>query len=189
MQKQQLSIFKINKLFEYKATGNNMKFLQSLLRESSNKDEELPEETPKDTDLPDEELPDTPPEDDVPSEEITDNDDDDSDEEDIGEVADSQGYQKAQTELKFEGKMRTVTTLTKDEELGGLKLHTMYIINPKTGSWVYKAGLVGEDDNRMAEFRTGEDPSSLLKHLKKKKKISPHQAVEYLNPPLEKEKS
>jgi len=162
-----------------------MKFLQELLREA---EEKIEDETP--VDPPEEETPPAPTEDDAPvDDENVDDEEADDDSEDIGEVADKQGYQKAKTEMFFAGKERQVTTLTKDEELGGLKLHTMYIINPKTGAWVYKAGLVGEDDEHMAEFRTGEDPSSLLKHLKKKKKISPHQAVEYLNPPVERETS
>lgn len=158
-----------------------MKFLQELLREA---EEKIEDETP--VAPPEEETETADADEDTPAEE---DDDEELEGEDIGEVADKQGYQKAKTEMFFSGKERQVTTLTKDEELGGLKLHTMYVINPKTGAWVYKAGLVGEDDDRMNEFRTGEDPSSLLKHLKKKRKISPHQAVEYLNPPVEKETS
>lgn len=110
----------------------------------------------------------------------------DEDEElDVGAVADEEGFEKSQRDLYAFGKTRKVTLLTKNEPLGGLELTLQYVINPSTGAWMLQACLAGQSQEDMVEFAKGEDPQSLAKHLKKKKKITPHQAVQYLNPPAD----
>ena len=136
--------------------------------ETDNKDE--PAETPAETDEADEE----------------DSEDEEESGEDVGSVAEEEGFEKGTKEAYMAGKTRKVTTLTKNEELGGLDITLQYIINPQTGAWSLRACLAGQSEEDMVEFHTGEDPSSLIKSLKKKKKITPHQAVEYLNPPADK---
>ena len=111
--------------------------------------------------------------------------DEEEDEEDVGSVSKQQGFKKSQRDLYAFGKTRHVTLLTKDEELGGLTLTLQYVINPATGAWLLQACLAGQSQEDMVEFDSGEDPSSLIKSLKKKKKITAHQAVEYLNPPAD----
>lgn len=110
---------------------------------------------------------------------------DEEEEEDVGTVAEREGYQKSKKDMYAFGKTRPVTILTKNETLGGLKLTIQYVINPSTGAWVLQACLAGQSQEDMVEFGTGEDPSSLVKSLKKKRKITAHQAVQYLNPPAD----
>lgn len=105
--------------------------------------------------------------------------------EDVGSVADEEGFKKSKKEMYAFGKTRPVTLLTKNESLGGLKLTLQYVINPQTGAWSLRACLAGQGESDMVEFTTGEDPSSLINSLRKKKKITPHQAVEFLNPPAD----
>lgn len=123
-------------------------------------------------------------------EQLTDEDLADADEvdptEDVGSVSKAQGFEKSKSEMYAFGKTRPVTLLTKDETLGGLNLTLQYVINPSTGAWKFRACLAGQSEEDMVEFDTGEDPSSLIKSLKKKTKITPHQAVEYLHPPANK---
>lgn len=105
--------------------------------------------------------------------------------EDVGSVADEEGFKKSKKEMYAFGKTRPVTLLTKNESLGGLKLTLQYVINPQTGAWSLRACLAGQGESDMVEFTTGEDPTSLINSLRKKKKITPHQAVEFLNPPAD----
>lgn len=107
----------------------------------------------------------------------------------VGEVAEEQGFEKSQKDMFAFGKTRKVTLLTKNEDCGGLELTLQYVINPATGAWSFRACLAGQSEEDMVEFTTGEDPSSLVKHLEKKKKITAHQAVENLNPPADKDLS
>lgn len=150
-------------------------------------EDETPEEEPEDETPSDED--ETPPEetsseeDDVPSDQT---DVDDEDAEDVGSVAEQEGFQKSSDNIFAFGKTRKVTTLTRDEMLGGLDLTLQYIINPETGAWSFRACLAGQSAEDMVEFSTGEDPTSLIKHLKRKKKITAHQAAEYLHPPANK---
>jgi hypothetical protein len=112
-------------------------------------------------------------------------DDGEEDDEDVGTVVDREGYEKSKRDMYAFGKTRPVTILTKNETLGGLKLTIQYVINPSTGAWVLQACLAGQSQEDMVEFGTGEDSSSLVKSLKKKRKITAHQAVQYLNPPAD----
>lgn len=118
---------------------------------------------------------------------VTDADDvsDEAPVEDVGSVAEAEGYVKSKKEMFAFGKTRPVTLLTKNESLGGLDLTYQYVINPKTGAWKLMACLEGQSDEDMVEFDAGEDPSSLIANLKKKRKITPHQAVDRLNPPAD----
>lgn len=149
-------------------------------------EDETPEDetSSEDTQSEDEPADDTPAEeDDVPSDQT---DEDDEDTEDVGSVAEQEGFQKSSDNIFAFGKTRKVTTLTRDEMLGGLDLTLQYVINPETGAWSFRACLAGQSAEDMVEFSTGEDPTSLIKHLKRKKKITAHQAAEYLHPPANK---
>lgn len=177
---------------------NLIKDLQKLLEADDPNKEEETQETPEDETSKDEETVDDSTDetsDESSEEEQADsNDEDDSgvtdaDEvpvEDIGSVATVQGFKKSKKEMYAFGKTRPVTLLMKDEPLGGLDLTLQYVINPATGAWKLRACLAGQSEEDMVEFDSGEDPSSLIKNLKKKNKITPHQAVEHLNPPADK---
>lgn len=97
---------------------------------------------------------------------------------DVGSVADEQGFAKSREKITVSGKRKIITTLTKMDTIGGIEVEFEYVVNPDTGSWLFKAGIPGK---AKVEFKTGEDSSSLIKHLKKKKKITAHQAVENLS--------
>jgi hypothetical protein len=103
---------------------------------------------------------------------------DEEDHVDPAVIADEQGFAKSHEKINVSGKRKTVTTLTKIDTVGGIEVEMEYIINPETGAWVFKAGIPG---HAKVEFKTGEDSSSLVRHLKKKKKITAHQAVENLS--------
>ena len=107
-------------------------------------------------------------------------------EEDVGTVSKKHGFAVSSETVDAFGKTRKVTLLTKDEDLGGLNLTLQYVFNPKTGAWKFRACLVGQTTEDMVDFTTGEDPSSLIKHLRKKNKITAHAAAEYLHPPANK---
>jgi len=107
--------------------------------------------------------------------------------EDVGSVSKAEGFVKSKTEMFADGATRPVTLLTKNERVGGMEITFQYVINPKTGSWRLRACLKGQSNEDMVEFSTGEDPTSLIKSLKKKKKVTPHQLVDNLNPPADKE--
>jgi hypothetical protein len=106
--------------------------------------------------------------------------------EDVGSVSQAEGFKKSKKDMFAFGSTRPVTLLTKDEKIGGMDITLQYVINPKTGAWSLRACLQGQKPEDMVEFETGEDPSSLIKNLKKKKKITPHQLVDNLNPPADK---
>lgn len=151
------------------------------LREAEEKE---PTPDQEDTELPPEDQKPTPTEtEDENEDEGTESDDEPQ--EGVGEVAEQNGFVKSQKKMYAFGKTRQVTLLTKNEELGGLELTYQYIINPETGAWSFRACIAGQSEEDMVEFRTGEDSSSLVKHLKKEKKLTAHQAVEYLNPPAD----
>jgi len=109
-----------------------------------------------------------------------------SPQEDVGSVSQAEGFKKSKKEMFAFGATRPVTLLTKDEKIGGMDITLQYVINPKTGAWSLRAALQGQSAEDMVEFETGEDPTSLIKNLKKKKKITPHQLVDNLNPPADK---
>lgn len=119
----------------------------------------------------------------VDDEDNDDTDDEDIDDEDVGVVAKKQGFEKSKRKMYAFGKTRMTTLLTKDEMIKLINVTLQYVINPKTGAWILRACLAGQTEEDMVEFATGEDPSSLIKHLKKPTKITYHQAVEYLSPP------
>lgn len=125
-----------------------------------------------------EEVPEVQPDEEVPDEDEDAEDEEFSDDDDIGSVSVRQGYEKEKTEMFMFGATRPVTILSKTEDIDGKSLETQYVINPKTGAWVYKVGLSQDD---MIEIKNGEDPSSLLRHLKRKSKISSHQVSEYFS--------
>lgn len=104
---------------------------------------------------------------------------------DVGTVVAEEGYEKESKEMFAFGKTRKVTVLTKTEPLGGLEVTYQYLINPKTGAWTMRACLAGQTEEDMVEFHQGEDPTSLVTHLKKKDKLTPEQAVNNLNPPAD----
>jgi len=105
--------------------------------------------------------------------------------EDVGSVSKAEGFVKSKKEMFAFGATRPVTLLTKNEKIGGMDITLQYVINPKTGAWSLRAALQGQSAEDMVEFETGEDPTSLIKNLKKKKKITPHQLVDNLNPPAD----
>lgn len=105
---------------------------------------------------------------------------------DVGSVAERQGFKKTKKEMFAFGRTRPTTLLTKDAPLGGLDITYQYVINPKTGAWILRACMKGQTEADMVQFAQGDDPTSLVKNLKKKNKITAHQAVEFLNPPADK---
>lgn len=125
----------------------------------------------------------------VKSDEVPDTEEEnlDNEEEDVnvGDVAKEEGFEKSSTSLYVFGKTRTVTVLTKNQTLDGLELTLQYVINPATGAWLLNACLAGQSQEDMVEFAKGEDPTSLVKSLRKKTKITAHQAVQFLNPPAD----
>lgn len=158
-----------------------MKFIKELLEaqaeaEDSNVNADKPE-IKSSADTEDDIEDDT--EDGIEDDEDDTEDDEYADDDDIGSVSVRQGYDKEKTEMFMFGANRPVTILSKEEEdVDDKTLQTKYIINPKTGAWVYKVGLSSDD---MIEIKNGEDPSSLLKHLKRKTKISSRQVSEYFS--------
>jgi hypothetical protein len=131
---------------------------------------------------PPDETPEEPPVDDGGEEDVEDTS---GQPENVGDVAKELGWAKTQDTLNAFGKTRKVTLLTKDGSVGGIDVTQQYVINPETGAWKFQACCAGGTEVDMVEFATGEDPSSLVTHLRKAKKITPHQAVEYLNPPVD----
>lgn len=113
-----------------------------------------------------------------PDADFIDDSDNEEEEEDIGELADELGYVKDKKEMFLFGKNRTVTLLSKTESVEETDIFTQYQVNPTTGAWIFKAG---KDEDDLMELKSGEDPSSLLKHLKDETKISAHQVEEYFN--------
>lgn len=169
-----------------------IKDLQKLLEaDDPSKDEETveTEETPEDEsaeDVGNDDAADETPSDDTDKDNSGVTDADEVPVEDVGSVSQEQGFAKSKKEMFAFGKTRPVTLLTKDEQLGGLEITLQYVINPATGAWKLRACLAGQSEEDMVEFDSGEDPSSLIKSLKKKNKITPHQAVDRLNPPADK---
>lgn len=146
-----------------------MKFLRELLEvHVADKDEpEVDKDEPEETD------------DVQPDEEDTDEDTNEeyAEDDDIESVYERQGYEKEKTEMRAFGAMRPVTILSKTEDVDGMQVDTQYLINPKTGAWVYKIAKQGSDD--FIDIKNGEDPNSLLKHLKHKIKVTPKQVSVY----------
>jgi len=92
-------------------------------------------------------------------------------EKNVGVIAQHLGWEKSKSKMFAMGKNRDVTLLKKVEEIDGKKVSLEYVINPKTGSWGLRAALEGQDDSKLVEIRTGEDPISLGQDLKKEKKL------------------
>ncbi len=127
-----------------------------------------------------------PPADDVETDEVdTDTDDSEEQSEDVGTVAEREGYEKSKKEIFAFGKTRPATLLTKNEKIGGLDVTQQYVINPKTGEWSFRVALQGQSEASMKEHTTGKDPTSLAKHLQKKNKVTAHWLADNLDPPAD----
>jgi hypothetical protein len=104
---------------------------------------------------------------------------------DVGSIAKSEGYNISQKDMYAFGKNRKVTLLTKNEKLGSLELTYQYVINPITGAWSFRISLKNQSMGDMVEFSSGESPESLMKHLKRKNKVTVNQVVNYLKLPAD----
>jgi hypothetical protein len=97
---------------------------------------------------------------------------------DIKSIADEHGFSISSEKLFLAGKKREVTVLSGEQTIDGVDISMRYLINPETSAWSFQACPAGQDN--FIEMHTGEDTSTLVKHLKKKKKLTPHQVAEYM---------
>ena len=162
----------------------NLTLIKSFLPEAEDKEEKTP---PAEDDELANQTP-TPEDDETENkDEGTESDKEDKDpkDENVGDVANELEYVKTKKRMYAFGQQRDVTILTKNEIQAGYKLTLQYIINPKTGGWSLRACYAGQSESDMAEVATGEDPTSLIKSLRKKRKITPSAIEEYLNKPAD----
>lgn len=101
--------------------------------------------------------------------------------EDVVDVAEKHGFSERREKIKIGDSTVKVMVLVGNLQMGDTSLFGKYVINPETGSWSF---LVGYPLGAMVELHTGEDTSTLIKHLKRKKKVTQHQVDAYI-PPLE----
>lgn len=101
---------------------------------------------------------------------------------DVEQLAKAADFKCKSSSKTISGKKYAVFELTKDVILGELAVQFLYVVNKETQGWVFSAGL--QDKKERIEFSDGEDLTSLKKHLKKKKKLTPHQIKEYLQDDL-----
>lgn len=97
---------------------------------------------------------------------------------DIEKIASEQGFTIFTKKVTISSKRKDVTLLTKDETVDGTPIVLHYEINPETSAWVFRASRSDQDD--FVDFHDGEDFSSLIHHLKRKKKLTSSQIADYL---------
>lgn len=85
------------------------------------------------------------------------------------------GYASKLEVRKLSGKSRDVIVLSKVKEVFETQITFEYIVNPETSAWSF---IVKNDKNEM-EISSGEDSTSLSKHLEKKSKLSKHNFEKY----------
>ena len=85
------------------------------------------------------------------------------------------GYASKLEVRKLSGKSRDVIVLSKIKEVFDNQITYEYVVNPETQAWSF---IVKNDKNEM-EIASGEDESSLSKHLEKKSKLSKHNFEKY----------
>lgn len=87
-------------------------------------------------------------------------------------LAKHEGYKRLATTMVSAGKERAVVIFTKAQEVNDdLTLDYEYIINPETKAWSFQ---VATEKIPAKQFDSGEDEMSLMKHMKKKHKMSMH---------------
>lgn len=89
-----------------------------------------------------------------------------------------QDFEKKSKRMEFSGSRIMVDVYSKVETYGGVNVALQYLVNRKTDAWTFS--IAQEDGEDFTEIKTGEDSTSMIKHLKKKKKVTPHQIAEYL---------
>ena len=94
----------------------------------------------------------------------------------IYDYAEHMGYSKASGTKKINGERFKVILLKKEADFGDLTLEFEYIINPETEAWTFEVSKPNEDG---FEFGSGEDDSTLIKHLKKKQKLTDNNLQKY----------
>jgi hypothetical protein len=92
-------------------------------------------------------------------------------------VADNEDYEITNSSKLISGKRYPVILFTKIDTFFSEELEIQYLVNPGTGAWSFSAGFPSEKER--IEFHTGEDDTSLIKHMKKKKKLTANQVDEY----------
>lgn len=94
---------------------------------------------------------------------------------DWAKTAKKMGYTSKLEVRKLSGKSRDVIVLTKVKEVFDVEITFEYIVNPETSAWSF---IVKNEKNEM-EISSGEDDTSLTKHLEKKSKLSKHNFEKY----------
>jgi hypothetical protein len=92
------------------------------------------------------------------------------------DIAKHLGYKKINSSKMAGGKSYDVVFLTDAKTIGPYSLNFQYEINPETNAWTFS---VSSDADNTVELDSGEDEESLVKHLKKKRKLSQHNLEKY----------
>lgn len=97
----------------------------------------------------------------------------------LADVIKDQEFTRSKSRITSDGKRLEVEVLTKQQRFDDREetVEFTYIINPTTKAWSFRAGLPGGED---VEFATGEDESTLIKHLKRKNKLKASAIDDYL---------
>lgn len=85
-------------------------------------------------------------------------------------------YRKTKAYKTTNGKSHSVLLFRKDFDVDGEMLTFEYTLNPETESWIF---CVSTEDVPAVEIASGEDTETLVKHIKKKHKISKAQIEKY----------
>lgn len=86
------------------------------------------------------------------------------------------------TDSSFEkknGKRYKVIEYSKEINIEPYNIVLKYTVNPETESWNYV--VINADNGKTVDMSSGEDESSLIKSIKKKKKILPSWIEKYLD--------
>jgi hypothetical protein len=86
------------------------------------------------------------------------------------------------TDSSFEkknGKRYKVVEYSKELTIEPYNIVLKYKVNPETESWNYV--VINADNGKAVDMTSGEDTSSLIKSIKKKKKILPSWIEKYLS--------
>lgn len=97
----------------------------------------------------------------------------------LSDVIKDQKFKTAKGRLEKLGRRLNVTYYMKSQDFeDGRTVNFTYIVNNDSSSWSFRAGLPGGTD---IEFDSGEDESSLTRHMKRKNKIKPEAIDKYLS--------